>query len=1503
MAGNESVGKITLDLEVTSDLSNQINQLTSKIGEQLKTAIGGIGDISFKDIADNAGKSMEKSMNNSMKNVQKLIENTLNKAITNAISAAKKISIPVEFDMPKNFSMPKMNTRVSTAQPRAPPTSSFNTEVIKAQIDNLTKSLDITNAKIEQQQAKLAGLKESYNMAFNEDRKNALEEQILKTETAINKLVASSDKAGFKLADLDEQLSMVGSAAKQSTVGLNESARSMELLPSFASRAINSIRNLGSAFRSTGSESRNAYSGISGFMRNMLQWGIIFPMVAGGIGTLGSYIGSAFMANAEFNNSLNQIKSNLMVAFMPIYQAVLPALNSLMHALATATAYIVSFISQLFGKTYQQSFNSAKALQNQIGAMNIAQKQAEKTANSLGGVGKSASDSSKATKKAASEIKGALAGFDEINQLQMNKTSTPKVETPKVTTPAGSGVTTPITPMANMAPIEAATAGWANKFRNILANLWKPFQQAWAAEGQNTINAAKHALTGILDLLGAIGRSFYIVWTNGTGERILINLLRILQDILNIIGDIGVTFANAWNKGGIGTQVVQNLANALNNVLSLIDKMLRSIRTVWGQEGPVFANIFMKALDAISGTIENITQKMGWIWDHGGQHAFEGFVKLGLKVGELALFIFTNFVLPFVNWFVNMISPAIAPVLDVIGKLFDKLSEVITWLMGSGKPVLDIIITVLGSFLLAWNGVTLAIKGFYGTIGLITKFKDIASMAFMTLTSPIGIVVLAITGAIAIGVLLYKNWDTIKAKAAIIWDGIKSIFNSFKTWLGNVFATDWSKRFGVLGSVLNVFLSTIKGIWNAIKQVFSGIINFVAGVFTGNWKRAWTGVKQIFSGIMSGLGAVFKTPLNGVIALINGAIKGLNKIHVDIPSWVPEMGGKKFGVNISNIPYLAQGGIVDKPTLSMIGEAGKEAVVPLQKNTGGLKILADMLTSEIGAEIGLPSKVQNNSTSSNSSSDNTQVGNTQLQTAGNYGQNLNAALAKGLADTSNVVAKAVNDINLNITTLMDNLVATFNKDGIALDDNLGSGIEKNDKAVLNPLDNLIKSMTDNLKTFINDCITHGENSDKNFGTGINNNSSNVINAVNSILAKLKSILTAFVNSSVSYGQGIDNSISNGINSKATTVTNMLNNLSNRIKSTLLQMNTACKPYGDGIVVQLANGVNASSSKLTTIVKTLTDKVIQQFRSGFGIHSPSKVMYQIGNYLMQGLVNGMSSKNVSDFISKWIGDITSSAGGAASGNVQGWLTAAMGITGTPMMFLPMLENIAMHESGGNPKSINLWDSNAMAGHPSKGLMQMIDSTFSAHALPGMDDIWNPIDNAVSAIRYMISQYGGIANVPGIRSQMNGGGYVGYYTGTNSAAKGLAMTGELGPEMIDFSGGEMVLNLQDTISLINSAVGAIGNIKNAIASTISQPQLAMIGSSSISDQSSKTNFDELKRAIIEAIKEAKGDNDSGNSTDKDINLNLLVQLGDTPFGKAVIKAINKLQKQAGRTLIKV
>jgi SLT domain-containing protein len=99
----------------------------------------------------------------------------------------------------------------------------------------------------------------------------------------------------------------------------------------------------------------------------------------------------------------------------------------------------------------------------------------------------------------------------------------------------------------------------------------------------------------------------------------------------------------------------------------------------------------------------------------------------------------------------------------------------------------------------------------------------------------------------------------------------------------------------------------------------------------------------------------------------------------------------------------------------------------------------------------------------------------------------------------------------------------------------------------------------------------------------------------------------------------------------------------------------------------------------------------------------------------------------------------------AGSVADWIHEAMRLTGTPETWFAALMARVKLESGGNPRAINNWDSNAKAGHPSKGLMQTIDGTFNAYKLPGHGDIWNPVDNAAAAIQYIKARYGTIFRI--------------------------------------------------------------------------------------------------------------------------------------------------------------
>lgn len=216
-----------------------------------------------------------------------------------------------------------------------------------------------------------------------------------------------------------------------------------------------------------------------------------------------------------------------------------------------------------------------------------------------------------------------------------------------------------------------------------------------------------------------------------------------------------------------------------------------------------------------------------------------------------------------------------------------------------------------------------------------SKAAAVASKAFRAglafVTSPIGIAILAITALIAAGVWLYKNWDTVKAKAAQLGAKISGIWTKINTAVTTAIAAI-SSRFPALGAVLSGLWKSVQDVWGNIKAIFSNIIGFIDNVFSGNWSAAWGNVVSIFGNVFGELANIAKAPINAVISVINTVLSKINEMKISIPDWVPGVGGKTLGFNIPQIPMLATGGIATAPTLAMVGEGGEpEAVLPLSK--------------------------------------------------------------------------------------------------------------------------------------------------------------------------------------------------------------------------------------------------------------------------------------------------------------------------------------------------------------------------------------------------------------------------------------------------------------------------------------------------------------------------------------------------------------------------------------------
>ncbi|MFD9561519.1 transglycosylase SLT domain-containing protein [Streptomyces sp. NPDC059994] len=171
---------------------------------------------------------------------------------------------------------------------------------------------------------------------------------------------------------------------------------------------------------------------------------------------------------------------------------------------------------------------------------------------------------------------------------------------------------------------------------------------------------------------------------------------------------------------------------------------------------------------------------------------------------------------------------------------------------------------------------------------------------------------------------------------------------------------------------------------------------------------------------------------------------------------------------------------------------------------------------------------------------------------------------------------------------------------------------------------------------------------------------------------------------------------------------------------------------------------------------------------------------------------------------WPGSIpkfSGTLGGGVDSDIAQSIAKAMNLTGVSgSKWADGIATIIRRESGGNAKAVNNWDSNAKAGNGSRGLMQVVPSTFKAYHQSGTSwDIFDPVANIAAAINYIKSRYKDISNVQQADPSKPAKGY---WTGTNYASPGLALVGEKGPELINFRGGERVYNNGETRDLLGN-----------------------------------------------------------------------------------------------------
>lgn len=482
-----------------------------------------------------------------------------------------------------------------------------------------------------------------------------------------DELRSSSSRINTELAEESKSVSGLNSKfnrLRNTVSNVNSS------LKRFGSNSNSSMRQAGTG----ASMLSERLKGVRMAMRMLASQLIVFTLLYQAIMMLAQGMGAALMTNRQFASSFNAIKVNLLTAFYPIYSYVLPAINALMNSLQKATAWIAQFTSALTGMSLSSARSGAHGLYDQVQAMNDTSKAASKAneavkkqqqeqakavqranqqiaqANRQGAAAvaaeneriKASNEQAKKTfedtKKANEDLQASLMGFDELNVLDNSKNNndngsfeaqplekfTPqqKQDTPIFDDPGiddgetggNQGLDWNVPLVASQNAIDAA-----NKVKKVLGEIFDPMKKAWDEKGQAVVDAAKYSWTEIKRLLGDVGNSFLHVWDNGTGQKVIENLLQLLADMLNIIGDISRAFAEAWEESGRGTKFIQTIFNSLNNVLEAIHHISQAFRDAWNT-GDLGKRIFANLLDLATKLVEfigDIAKSFDEAWQHG----------------------------------------------------------------------------------------------------------------------------------------------------------------------------------------------------------------------------------------------------------------------------------------------------------------------------------------------------------------------------------------------------------------------------------------------------------------------------------------------------------------------------------------------------------------------------------------------------------------------------------------------------------------------------------------------------------------------------------------------------------------------------------------------------------------------------------------------------------------------------------------------------------------------
>lgn len=334
-------------------------------------------------------------------------------------------------------------------------------------------------------------------------------------------------------------------------------------------------------------------------------------------------------------------------------------------------------------------------------------------------------------------------------------------------------------------------------------------------------------------------------------------------------------------------------------------------------------------------------------WDKIVAAVKKAWEKIKAALAAVGQWIYNNVILPVVNFFTGLWSTIVNGVTAAWTWVTGLLSSVGQWIYN------NVIAPVVNFFTGLWNSI---VEAYHTVIDpWIEIFRRAAAWVDENVIQP---VVSFFTGLwesikeifLVVSTWFDENviqpvvnffrglWEDISGFFSDLWNDIKEVWNKVSTWFSDNVTGPVKEKFTQIWSSIKNGASKA---WQGIKDTFSSVATWFKDVFS----KAWQGVKDVFStggkifdGIKEGIADVFKTVVNGIIGGINKVIKvpfdGINSalskiknisiLDVEPFDWIQT-------ISVPQIPLLAEGGILTGPTLNIAGEAGPEAIIPIEK--------------------------------------------------------------------------------------------------------------------------------------------------------------------------------------------------------------------------------------------------------------------------------------------------------------------------------------------------------------------------------------------------------------------------------------------------------------------------------------------------------------------------------------------------------------------------------------------